>query len=138
MHLVRLIQGGFMQTQTNSSSQSILKDISPALQICIQNCLDCYQICTRTIDQCLTKGGQHSEAKHIKLLQDCADICNLSAKFMLRGSEFHSSTCGVCSEVCLACAKSCEAMKDSDEQMKACAEACQKCAASCQSMSKMQ
>jgi hypothetical protein len=133
-----MIQGGFMQTQTNTSSRTILKDISPALQICIQNCFDCYQICTRTIEHCLSEGSQHSELKHIKLLQDCADICNISAKFMLRSSDFHPSTCGVCAEICNACAKSCEAMADGDDQMKACAEAFRKCASSCQNMAKIQ
>lgn len=127
-----------MQTQTNTSSQTISKDIAPSLQICIQNCLDCYQICTRTIAQCLIKGGKHAETKHIQLLQDCADICNLSAQFMLRESDFHSSICKVCAEICSACAKNCESLDASDKEMKACSEACQKCATSCQDMSKMQ
>ncbi len=127
-----------MQTQTNASAPTAQKNTSAVLQTCIQNCLESSQICIQTIDHCLTKGGEHAEAKHIKLLQDCADLCELSARFMLRNSDFHSQICKTCAEICTACADNCEAMAVSDTEMKACAEACKKSAASCQDMSKMQ
>jgi hypothetical protein len=53
---------------------------------------------------------------------------------MLRQSDFHMKTCGLCAEICTACAKSCERMGQ-DEQMKTCAAACRACAESCQKMS---
>ncbi len=140
-----------MQTQTNDSSTPTMKTVSTGaaakvksentsavFQTCIQNCLESSQLCIQTIDHCLTKGGQHAESKHIKLLQDCAELCQLSAHFMLRNSDFHSSICQTCADVCTACADNCETMAVSDAEMKACAEACKKSALSCQDMATMQ
>lgn len=103
------------------------------MQECIKNCLDCYSICVETLQHCLEKGGDHANPIHIRLLQDCVDICQTSAGFMLRGSERHVLTCGVCAEICERCARDCESMAD-DAQMKKCAEMCRKCAASCREM----
>lgn len=122
-----------MQTQSQKSTQSKSTDMTGAMEVCIQNCLDCYKICSQMLIHCLEKGGEHAEAQHIKLLEDCAKICNLSADFMLRSSEFHSSICGECAEICTACAESCEAFAD-DEKMKNCAAVCRKCASSCDEM----
>ena len=76
----------------------------------------------------------HAEPAHIRLLSDCAEICQTSANFMLRGSELHSRTCGVCAEVCERCATECDRMGD-DAQMKVCADMCRRCAESCRQMS---
>ena len=104
-------------------------------QHCIQECLQCHSICLETLTHCLQKGGAHAEAAHIRLLLDCVEICQTSANFMLRGSDLHSRTCGVCAEVCERCAQDCERMGD-DAQMKACAEACRRCAESCRQMAR--
>jgi hypothetical protein len=81
-------------------------------------------------------GGKHAEAGHIRLMLDCAEICQTSANFMLRRSEVHGRTCGVCAEVCRRCAEDCERFSD-DEQMTACAEMCRRCSSSCEEMSRM-
>lgn len=103
------------------------------LQNCIRECTDCHAICLETIQHCLQKGGQHAAPDHVRLLQDCAQICATSADFMLRGSPLHTGTCGVCAEVCEQCAQECERMGD-DQQMQKCAEACRRCANSCRQM----
>jgi hypothetical protein len=64
---------------------------------------------------------------------DCAEICETSANFMIRGSELHHLTCGACAEVCDRCAEDCERMGD-DETMRRCAETCRRCAESCHRM----
>lgn len=99
---------------------------------CIDACDDCHSICLETVSWCLEQGGEHAEAEHVKLLQDCAEICQTSANFMLRQSPRHDLTCGACAEVCERCAEECERMDG--EQMQACAEACRRCAESCRSM----
>lgn len=76
----------------------------------------------------------HSEPAHIRLMLDCAEICQTSANFMLRGSDLHASTCGVCAQVCEQCATDCDRMGD-DAQMKACADMCRRCAETCRQMS---
>jgi hypothetical protein len=109
---------------------------SPEMQQCIQNCLDCHSICLQTIQHCLAMGGKHAEPSHIRLLMDCAEICQTSANFMLRGSNLHGRTCGVCAEVCARCAEDCARMGE-DSLMQQCAEACRRCADSCQRMATM-
>lgn len=99
----------------------------------IKTALDCHTVCLETIDYCLTKGGEHANPDHIKLLQDCAEICQTAANFMTRESTVHAEACRVCAEVCERCAKSCEQMGD-DEVMRRCAEACHRCAESCREM----
>jgi hypothetical protein len=106
---------------------------SGQIQDCIKNCQHCHQICVETVQHCLTKGGPHAEANHIKTLLDCAEICETSANFMVRGSNIHSQTCSVCAEACERCATDCERFGD-DAQMKACAESCRRCVESCRQM----
>lgn len=112
-----------------------LNQVNKDVQQCIQNCLDCHSICLNTaVTYCLKMGGAHAEQDHIRLMLDCADICQTSANFMLRGSNLHAHTCGVCAQLCQRCAESCERMGD-DAQMKACAEMCRRCAETCRNMS---
>ena len=112
-------------------------NVPSAMQICIQNCTECYQMCSHLVDYCLKKGGKYSDPEHIKLLLDCARICNLSADFMIRHSDFHDSTCDVCAEVCTACAESCDSFSKDDRILKACFDACIKCSDSCTEMAAM-
>lgn len=109
---------------------------SGQMEQCIQNCQNCHHICLETVTHCLQKGGKHAEAAHIRLLLDCTEICQTSANFMLRGSELHTRTCGVCAEVCERCAEDCERMGD-DAQMKTCADVCRRCAELCRQMAAM-
>jgi hypothetical protein len=79
-------------------------------------------------------GGRHAEAAHIRLLTDCANICQISADFMLRGSDFHGRACALCAEVCRVCAEDCERVDPNDQLMKDCAAQCRSCADSCERM----
>ncbi len=110
--------------------------VSQEMQQCIQNCEDCHDICLETVTYCLAKGGKHAEAAHIRLLLDCAEICQTSANFMVRASDLHPLTCGVCAEVCERCAKDCERFGD-DATMRECTDMCHRCAESCREMAAM-
>jgi hypothetical protein len=110
--------------------------MSRELEECIQNCSTCHNVCLQTLTYCLGMGGKHAEASHIRLMLDCEEICQTSANFMLRGSDFHSRTCGVCAEVCERCAQDCDRFGD-DAQMKLCADTCRRCAESCRRMASM-
>jgi len=85
------------------------------------------------VTHCLDKGGKHAESRHIGLLLDCAEICQTSANFMLRGSDQHPSACAICAEVCERCAARCDQLGNEDF-MRRCAEACRRCAQSCREM----
>jgi hypothetical protein len=104
-----------------------------ALQQCIEECLNCHVACTTTAQYCLMQGGQHADADHVGLLLDCAEICQTSANFMLRGSPYHPITCLACAELCRACEESCRGYGD-DEQMRMCADTCAECAQNCERM----
>ena len=109
-------------------------ELDQDLQSCIDECTLCHAICTETIRHCLEKGGRHSEAKHIRLFEDCAEICQTAANFMLRGSSLHLQTCGLCAQVCELCARSCEQVDAGDAKMRQCASICRSCAESCREM----
>ena len=110
--------------------------MSSDMQKCIENCLQCHGICIETIEHCLDLGGEHTAPEHIRLLTDCAEICQASVNFMLRGSSVHPQVCAVCDDVCERCAQDCERFGD-DKMMKDCAEVCRRCAESCGRMAQM-
>ncbi len=103
------------------------------MQECIRECTECHQTCLSTIPHCLHKGGAHSDPDHIRLMIDCAQICQTSADFMLRGSSLHTETCRACAEICERCAQDCDRIAD-DDMMRTCAQACHRCAESCRHM----
>jgi hypothetical protein len=99
----------------------------------ISDCHECSDQCLHLTQHCLRLGGIHSEARHIRVLSDCAEICRVAASFMARESDHAVRVCSVCAEVCDACAASCERVPD-DEDMEACARTCRRCAQSCRDM----
>ena len=109
---------------------------SEKMQMCIQDCKNCAEVCLETVMHCLNMGGEHAAPDHIRLMLDCVEICQTSANFMIRGSNFHTRTCAVCAEVCEACAQDCARFTD-DAEMQRCAEVCRQCAQSCREMSGM-
>ena len=110
--------------------------VDERMRACIDECHNCHDSCAETVTHCLQMGGEHAEASHIRLLLDCAEICQTSANFMLRMSDFHAQTCGVCADVCEQCAQDCERFGD-DEIMQQCSKACRSCAESCREMAGM-
>src|SRR5436309_5571555 len=112
---------------------AMLQNLNEDLQRCITLCRECHDVCLHTVPHCLGKGGRHAAAAHVVLLLDCAEICDTSANFMVRGSQLHAATCGACAEVCDRCAEDCERLGD-DEMMRHCARTCHRCAESCHRM----
>lgn len=101
---------------------------------CIEACLQSHVVCTMTAQYGLAQGGDRAAVNHVGLLLDCAQICQVSADFMIRGSPYHTATCAACAEICRACEEACRAFPD-DEHMAQCAEVCATCAESCERMS---
>jgi hypothetical protein len=98
---------------------------------CIEDCLDCYRICTDTaMSHCLPAGGEHVEPEHFRLMLNCAELCRTTAGFLLSESEFGLGICALCEEVCEACADSCRSIGGMED----CVQACEMCAESCAAM----
>lgn len=96
-------------------------------------CHECHDVCEDTlVNHCLEQGGAHMEPRHVKLLLDCIQICQTSADFMHRNSEYASAVAIACAGVCEACANSCD--KFDSEEMRECARVCRECAEYCRSM----
>ena len=106
--------------------------ISTEMQECIDLCQRTHQSCVKTAIHCLQSNGRY-ETKDIRLLFDCAEICQTSANFLLRGSDMHTYTCAVCSEICDVCAQECARYSD-DPMMEKCADICRRCFSSCHHM----
>lgn len=111
-----------------------VEHVDQAMHDCITNCSECHDICMATVQHCLSLGGEHASAEHIRTLLDCAQACDTSRDFMLRGSELHTMYCRGCAHACDACAESCERIGGDDEVMRQCAEMCRRCAESCRAM----
>jgi hypothetical protein len=114
--------------------KTILDRIRPEERECINNCLECHAVCEETAAYCLEIGN--TQPKHIRLLLDCAEICQTSANYMLRGSELHNRICSACAEICERCYQECN-RQSNDSKMQYCAEVCRRCADSCKQMGAM-
>jgi len=51
------------------------KNLSKEMDQCLHNCEECHDLCTQTVQYCLEKGNQHAAPELIRVLLDCAEIC---------------------------------------------------------------
>ena len=98
-------------------------ELLKALNICTAECNHC-------ATACLDEQDVKVLARCIKLDIDCADICQLTASLVARGSEHANHLLKECAEVCEACAEECEKHAHM-EHCRRCAEACRHCAEAC-------
>lgn len=109
-----------------------------AVQQAIDDCKECHAICVQTIQYSIQYGSSHVAPDHLRLLEDCAQICQLSEDLMLRSSFSSPAICEVCASVCDYCAVSCDQMGEgTNAQLRACADQCRRCAQSCRHMAQM-
>ena len=109
-------------------------EISAEMREAIQNCEECHGICTEITVYGIRQGGNYADPDHVGLLLDCAQMCALSADFMLRLSHYNGRVCDACSAICRRCADSCERVGPADTRMKQCTDVCRRCAESCRRM----
>lgn len=123
-------------TSQKTSNHEEMEEMEDQVVDCIEDCINCHSYCLQTIQHCLHIGGDHAQPDHIRLLMDCAQICQVSADFMMRSSDWDGLVCSVSADICDTCADDCERFRE-DEFMMECAEICRKCAKSCQEMASM-
>ncbi len=105
------------------------------MQRCIDACMKCAQACNECFKACLNEADVGARARCISTLVDCAELCQMSAAYMTRDSQFAQAICGMCADVCERCAQECAMFKDSHCQE--CAQICRDCAAECRKMAGM-
>lgn len=98
--------------------------ITHAVQLAIQDNLDCYRACLETHTYCLKMDGKYAEPAHLRLLLDCSAMCKTTSNFILRQSEFSGEVSALSAEISLRCGEMCERINPNDEQFKLCAHAC--------------
>jgi hypothetical protein len=106
-----------------------MEAIPTKMQLCIDECLNCYQSCLGgAMRHCLEAGGPHLEPSHFRLMMACAEMCRTAAHFMLLDVPHHRHTCADCASLCRQCADSCDSLGGMDE----CAAMCRRCADACE------
>jgi hypothetical protein len=91
---------------------------------------ECADACNRCSTACLEEQDVKMMKECIRLDMDCAQICQLTAAFISRGSDHAGHLIKECAEICSKCAKECAKHKDM-EHCAICAELCKKCAEAC-------
>lgn len=103
----------------------------PSFENCIKLCWTARDTCQTTMSQhCLPKGGEHAAGRHIEMMIDCIQICQVAADYMTRSSPMHAAITSACAVICDTTADSCETFTV-DKEMLHCAEVCRACAHAC-------
>lgn len=95
----------------------------------IEQLLNCAEACENCGASCLDEEHVTPHAHCIELDRDCADICFLAAKLLIRDSELAHDFLTICEKACRLCAEECS--RHEHEHCKKCAEECIKCADAC-------
>ncbi|TCJ12196.1 four-helix bundle copper-binding protein [Flaviaesturariibacter flavus] len=95
----------------------------------INTLLECAQACERCMSACLEEKDVTMMAHCIELDRDCAEVCFIGAKLLLRDSELTNAYLRVCEEACRLCGEECS--MHHHEHCIRCAEACRRCQAAC-------
>lgn len=91
---------------------------------------ECRDICLETFSlHCMKAGGQQLAREHIRRMESCVELCQLTANFLLRHSPHTQDLCDLTAESCKQYAASCNAMDDA--HMQRCARACEAAARVC-------
>lgn len=110
---------------------------------CIEECVFCAQTCTACADACLSEADQHLPMlrKCIRTNEDCADICNTTARVLSRHTGYDANITRAmlqaCATACQSCRGECERHASAHEHCRVCAEACRSCEQACQEMINM-
>ncbi len=108
-----------------------------ALVRCIEECVSCAQACTACADACLSEEDDQLPMlrKCVRTNQDCADICETTARVLSRHTGYDANitraVLQACMAACRACADECEQHASDHEHCRVCAEACSRCEQAC-------
>ena len=101
-------------------------------QACIDACTKCAQACFECYSACLNEEDVHSRTEHIKMLMECALMCQHSVMLMATNSPTAVDHCKQCGEMCQECADGCNGFDE--DHCKKCAKICETCANECNNM----
>lgn len=102
------------------------------MQSCIDACNKCAQACFECFNACLNEPDLNARKNCVKILVECAMMCQMSDATMSMVGSFTSEHCNVCAKICDKCAEECAMFKD--DHCKKCADICRMCADECRKM----
>lgn len=121
--------------QTHPAPASDAGDEAFAL---VQAAAECTYVCTTCADACLEEEDVAELRTCIRLNQDCAEICSVTAKLISRpGAQDPSllrAQLEACAAACRACAEECDEHAGKHDHCSICAESCRACAEACDRM----
>ena len=102
-----------------------------SLADCVAACLECEQACVACADACLGEKQVMDLRRCIRLNQDCADICGVTARvasrLFERDTAMLSAQLEACMRACATCGTECHRHASHHEHCKICSEACRRC-----------
>ena len=100
------------------------------VQTCIDACLACLSACEHCASACLAENDVKMMAECVRRDHDCADVCALTARLLMRGSGFSSAA--LCADACARCAEECA--QHDHAHCQRCAAACRECEVACRAL----
>lgn len=97
-------------------------------------CLAFLSACEECATACLAEPDIDMMRDCIRTDRDCADVCAVTARILMRGSDLHGEACRLCAEACAVCATECEKHAHHHDHCKRCAEACRACEKACRAL----
>lgn len=95
----------------------------------IESLEKCVTACNHCAASCLDEENVKAMADCIKLDLDCADVCQMTLKLLVRDNTSAITIVQFCSDICAECASECE--KHEHDHCQQCAEACRNCEEKC-------
>ncbi|MDS1003065.1 four-helix bundle copper-binding protein [Clostridium sporogenes] len=114
---------------------AILSTAADPYQACIYACSRCAQACYECLNACLNEQDANPRKNCIKMLMECAKMCEMSVGLMAMNGQFAKDHCKLCATICDKCAQECKMVQD--EHCQKCAQECTTCAEECNRMSGM-
>ncbi|CAN5180273.1 four-helix bundle copper-binding protein [soil metagenome] len=90
---------------------------------------ECVKACNHCYSSCLSEGNAAQMADCIISDRECADVCTLTAQFVVTDSRNVDKMLQLCRDICLHCEEICR--KHPAEHCQKCAEACHHCHLAC-------
>jgi uncharacterized membrane protein len=113
---------------TSEVDRQVLEEAITAITECATTCSSC-------ADACLGEADVQDLVRCIRLNLDCADICEATARTLVRQTESDwrvvRAQLEACAEACRSCGAECRRHAVHHEHCRVCADACQRCAEAC-------
>ena len=121
-------------TGSAQETKPVVHKLTAEQEDCVKTAASCAlqcEICQRHCSNLLA-AGETKHANTMRLCQDCAEFCSLSARLVARRGPTWQLSIDTCAKICDACAKRCQEFND--DHMKRCGKSCQDCAKSCRAL----